>query len=195
VTIRPGEEWGTEVDRPPELVTVSGDAALAERLLTDERPPLAVSAGDLHRALGSPGERKVVQRVPIDRLQVTADGRRLSAVAHVVARGRWWRGPIIAVMNVDHLGRWNVAPRAHPNDGRFDVVEVAATMSLRRRWQARSRLPLGTHVPHPEIAVRTATHAEWLFDRPLQLWLDGERHGSVGRLSVTIEPDAFALHA
>ena len=29
-------------------------------------------------------------------------------------------------MNVDRLGRWDVAPRAHPNDGRADVVEVAA---------------------------------------------------------------------
>ena len=61
-------------------------------------------------------------------LRVDADGRRLTAVAHVVARGGgpWWRGPIVAVMNADRLGRWDVAPRAHPNDGRLDVVEVDA---------------------------------------------------------------------
>ena len=35
-------------------------------------------------------------------------------------------------MNVDRLGHWDVAPRAHPNDGRVDVVEVDAAMSAAR---------------------------------------------------------------
>lgn len=135
-----------------------------------------------------------MQLVDVDVLRVTADGRHLDAVAHVVARRGWWRGQIVMVMNVDHLGDWNVAPRGHPNDGKVDVVEVDPAMTLRERWQARQRLPQGTHLPHPRIATRSVATASWHFERPLGLWVDGEARGRVTDLAVEIEPDAFELH-
>lgn len=116
------------------------------------------------------------------------------AVAHVVGRRGWWRGPVLAVMNADHVGSWNVAPRAHPNDGKADAVEVDASMSLRHRWQARGRLPQGTHVPHPAITVRTLTESAWTFRRPADVWIDGEPHGRAQRIAVRVLPDHFAIH-
>jgi diacylglycerol kinase family enzyme len=116
------------------------------------------------------------------------------AVAHVVARRGWWRGSLLAVMNADHVGDWNVAPRAHPNDGKVDAVEVAASMSLRHRWQARERLPQGTHVPHPSITVRTLTESAWTFERPMDVRIDGVAHGRATRLAVDVLADHFAIH-
>lgn len=194
MTIRRGEEWGTTVPRPDGLVAVDGDRALAAAVTAGESRPLTVLGGDLHRSLGAPGPRPSVQRVAIDLLDVVADGTVHHAVAHVVARRSWWRGPIVAVLNVDRIGDWNVAPRAHPNDGRLDVVEVRPEMGLRARWQARGRLPHGTHAPHPGITVRSATSARWEFERSVGLWLDGERIGSVRVLEVGIRPDAFTIH-
>ncbi len=194
MTIRRGEEWGTTVPRPEGLVIASSDADIARRLRAGPDAPIGVGGGDLHRALGAPGHRASVQRVPIDLLRVQVDGIEQIAVAHVVARRSWWRGPILAAMNVDHVGRWNVAPRAHPNDGRFDVVEVAPSMSVRDRWMARSRLPQGTHLPHPAITSRTATSGEWNFERAMRLWVDGEDRGVVHELAINLEPDAFELH-
>ena len=52
-------------------------------------------------------------------------------------------------------------------------------MTLRARWQARRRLPTGTHVPHPAIRTRRLREASWPFDPPLRLWVDGVAHGSV----------------
>ena len=130
-------------------------------------------------------------------LRVEADGRRFTAVAHVVVRDRrWagWRGPVVAVMNADRLGRWDVAPRAHPNDGRVDVVEVDGAMGLRARWQARRRLPTGTHVPHPAIRTARAAERTWRFDRPLGLWVDSVGRGTVRSLRVTVEPDGATVH-
>jgi hypothetical protein len=195
VTIRKGEEWGAAVERPADLVVVESDAALAAAVAAATAPVWGVSGGDLHRSLGSPrlDGRSIVQRLDVDALRVELDGRRVLAVAHVVVRRSWWRGPLLAVLNCDHLGSWNVAPRAHPNDGRFDVVEVAAAMPPRARLAARRRLPAGTHVPHPDIAVSTSTHREWTFDRPLRAWVDGIESGRCRRLSVTIEPDRFAI--
>lgn len=135
-----------------------------------------------------------MQALPIDLLDVTVDGASVLAVAHVLIRRSWWRGPIVAVMNVDHMGEWNLAPRAHPNDGRAHVLEVAAAMTVRQRWQARGRLASGTHVPHPAITTRTARHETWSFDRPHGVWIDGERFGQATAVTVTVRPDAFTLH-
>lgn len=194
MTIRTGEPWGDSVERPPDLVVASSDRQLAGFVEERADRPLSVSGGDLFRTLGAPGERPEMVRLPIDLLRVQADDREYCAVAHVIARRSWWRGGIVAVVNVDHVGEWNVAPRAHPNDGRFDVVEVDRSMTVRERLQARGRLVQGTHVPHPKIATRTAVDATWVFDRPRRLWLDGEQVGSVLRLSVAIEADAAAIH-
>lgn len=135
-----------------------------------------------------------MQLVEVDLLRVTADGREYRAVAHVVAQRSWWRGPVVMVMNTDHLGEWNVAPRGHPNDGKFDVVELEPTMTLRERWQVRQRLPQGTHLPHPRITARMPTEATWHFDRPLDLRVDGIDCGRVTDLAVELVPDAFELH-
>ncbi len=82
-------------------------------------------------------------------------------------------GPIVAVMNAEFLGDWDVAPRAHPGDGLLDVVSVAAGMSLADRLRARRRLPAGTHVPHPAITIERRPAVQLGFDRPTPVWLDG----------------------
>jgi len=194
MTIRKGEPWGSAVARPQQLTVAGSDRELAELVAAGGEPPLGVSGGDLFATVGAPSGRDPVQRLPIDLLRIEADGVCHRAVAHVVVRRSWWRGRILAVLNVDHVGRWNVAPRAHPNDGRFDVVEVDPEMRLRQRLQARRRLPQGTHVPHPRISTRTGTSESWRFVGPHRLFVDGERVGSVHDLTITLEPDAFTIH-
>lgn len=194
MTIRRGEEWGSAVPRPEGLRVAGSDRELAALTAADSHPPLGVGGGDLFGTVGAPTDRDPMQRLPIDVLRIDADGESHVAVAHVVVRDRWLWGGILAVMNVDHLGRWNVAPRAHPNDGRFDVLEVDPGMPLRQRLQAWRRLPHGTHVPHPCITTRTGQRQTWEFDRPRRLFVDGEPSGSVQRLTVEVKPDAIEIH-
>lgn len=195
MTIRPGAEWGSTVPRPGDLRVCSTDADLVAALLDDDPRPLGVDGGDLHRSLGGPVGRDPVQELPIDLLRVDVDGRAFTAASHVVLRRSWWRGPVVAVMNTDHLGGWNVAPRAHPNDGRLDVVEVAASMPIRQRVMAARRLPQGTHLPHPSISNRRTTAAEWSFERPVQVWIDGVDVATARCICVRIDPDAAIVHA
>lgn len=196
MTIGKGVDWGERVARPDGLVVVGSDAELAVLVASGSRAPMAVAGGDLHRTLGDSdgGDGSTVQRVPLDAFRVTADGVEHCAVAHVVARRSWWRGPIVGVFNCEHLGRWDVAPRGHPNDGRADVLEVDEAMTVRARVQAWRRLRSGTHVPHPAIHVSQRTAASWGFARPLRLYVDGRRHGEVINLEVNVEADAFHLH-
>jgi diacylglycerol kinase family enzyme len=96
-------------------------------------------------------------------------------------------------MNVDHFGRWNLAPRAHPNDGLVDFVEVADSMSIRDRWAARRRSATGTHVPHPAISMSRGREREWHFDVPHDVWVDGVRVGAASTVRIGVEPDAFTI--
>lgn len=195
MTIRKGEAWGAEVDRPIGLRTAHDDAELAAFVASDPEGVHAVDGGDLHRTVGAPRTSgATMHRLPIDVLDVETDRSRHLAVAHVVIRRAWWRGRVAFVCNVDHVGRWNVAPRAHPNDGRFDVVEVAATMSWRQRVEARRRLPTGTHVPHPAISVRTSHDWSWSDPDGAHVWIDGVDIGRRTEVRVTIRPDAAAIH-
>jgi YegS C-terminal NAD kinase beta sandwich-like domain len=179
-------------------VVVESDDALAA-VVSQGAAGRAVVArgGDLHRTLGSP-TGVATRRLPIDVMAVTADGRVLTAVAHVVARRRgrcgWWRGRLAAVMNVDHIGTWDVAPRAHPNDGWLDVVEVDEAMSRRARWQAWRRLDTGTHLPHPDIATRRVRDVTLSFDPAVALWVDGVDRGDVRELRVSVAPDGAEIY-
>jgi diacylglycerol kinase family enzyme len=94
-------------------------------------------------------------------------------------------------MNAQFLGRWDVAPRSHPADGRFDVLD--ADPGFGDRWKARSRLPQGLHVPHPDIAERRTAAEQIHLEPPLRAWLDGVVMGLVRDVVVRVEPDAVVV--
>jgi hypothetical protein len=149
--------------------------------------------GDLMRSAGGRGEaRDPALSAPVDLVRVEAEGERAWFVAHLIARRSWWRGEVVAAMNAQHRGAWDVAPRAHPNDGRVDVLR-ASRLSVRQRLAVRSRLPQGTHVPHPAIEVRSVTTVELSFARPLDLWLDNTLWKRASRAVLTVEPDALTI--
>lgn len=201
MTIRPGEAWGEVVARPADLVVVDDDAELAARIVADTSGhPVGVRHGDLVRTVGGVSTGTECRRYPIDTMRVVLDDRQdgLPALAHVVVRrpGRlgWWRGPIWAAMNVSRLGSWDVAPRAHPNDGVVDVVAVPASMRGRTRLQVARRLPTGAHLPHPEISVSRGRVATWEGRHPLAVIVDGRDVGRARRVEVTVQADGATVH-
>lgn len=200
MTIRPGSPWGEVVACPPGLITVADDAALAWYLDANVDAALRVTGGDLARTVGGPSTGPECRRYPIDGLRVVLDGDDAHAhlaVAHVVVRRPgplgWWRGEIWAAMNVSRLGEWDVAPRAHPNDGRIDVVAVDAGLSVRARWHARRRLPTGAHVPHPAISLTRPSTATWR-GAPAAVYVDGVRVAQARSVDVTVDPDLAVIH-
>ncbi|OWY60046.1 hypothetical protein B7486_71310, partial [cyanobacterium TDX16] len=55
----------------------------------------------------------------------------------------------------------------------------------------RSRLPTGTHLPHPGVQVQRSGAMQLDLDPSLDVWLDGERIARTHHLSVQVEPDAL----
>lgn len=201
MTIGKGEAWGSPGALPADGVVVRTDAearaaVIAARMAKQPFPTLGLLGGDLTRTCGGTGDESRLrspdaQTLPVDLGEVLVDGSLHFFVAHLVARRSWWWGPIVAAMNAQFLGAWDVAPRSHPNDGRLDLLE--ADLSLADRWKARSRLPTGAHVPHPGISERRVTAVQIDLPAGTKVWLDGECVGAARVLSIRCVPDALAV--
>lgn len=199
MTIRPGVAWGTPYDGP-DPIEIHDDATLASALAQEPgagpsvSPTVWVRGGDLHRSLGAPGRSTDRRALPLDLGFVRLDGGdERPFAAHVVARRRGWRGRFLVILNAAYLGDWNVGPRAHPNDGRLDVIDGALTIG--QRLQARRRVGSGSHLPHPALAASRVTSGSWDLGRSVPVWIDGRRAGPAQRIEVRIEPDAGTVVA
>ena len=197
--IRPGEDWGEARRLPSDGLVVATDAEATEIVTAARRagspiPTLGLVGGDLCRTVGGRGDRTRLDHADAVTLRCDVgsallDGRLVWFVSHLVLRRSWLRGPIVAVMNAGHLGRWELAPRAHPGDGRLDIVE--ADLGLIDRLKAWRRLPAGAHVPHPGISTRRVAAAQFDFTRPMRVDIDGVGSGTVQHASIRVEPDAL----
>lgn len=198
MTIRKGEDWGSTAALLPGDPVASTDHELAalftpadDSVSGPERVGLV--GGDLARTVGARADRESIRdgervALPIDLGIVSIDGRVLVMASSLVIRRSLWRGDIDAAMNASFYGEWNVTPSGHPNDGRFDVVHAALTWS--DRWKARSRLPNGSHVPHPDITIRRLKSSEFAPHQRAKVWVDGVCLGSAKRVDVLVCPDA-----
>lgn len=201
MNIARGADWGEPAPLPDDAVEVAGDAELAELVGAAFRagrpsPPVALVGGDLARTLGGRTDRRRFDtdraaRFEVDIGVALLDGRRRWFAAHLVAHRRWWRGRALVVANAAFRGPENLAPRAHPGDGRLDVLEAELPRGQRRA--ARRRLRTGTHVPHPAIRQRRITAATWRLDPGTVVSVDGTRWGTGTELAVRIEPAAVTV--
>jgi hypothetical protein len=203
MSVRRNEDWGELGKMPADTVVAASDrevSRLVERAWSDDAavPEVGLAGGDLRRALGGRRNARHLQGdddvlvAMIDVGSVIVNGQRFAFVAQVIARSRRWTSPVFAVMNSEWLGDWIVAPRAHPGDGYFDLVE--ARLSLGDRLKARRRLPTGTHVPHPAIQVRKITNTEISFGAKRTIYVDGEPVGAASAMQIECHREALRVY-
>jgi hypothetical protein len=193
-----GELWGVPTTRTQADLVVNGDLELATSS-TDNR--LILNGGDIAHSLGDPQAPAIgasCTEVPIDALRLTItlrNGNTITQIAssHVMI-GNWFRNRLICVTNGGFIGLKNVSPRAHPNDGFFDVMSLHSSMGIQDRYLARHKSILGTHTPHPLVETSRARTIEFL---PLfhseTLRIDGRRIRSWGSIHIEIVPDYWRL--
>ena len=202
MTIKPGVAWGEAVPSPTDLRIAptdrdARDFVVRQRERGTTLQPIGLGGGDLARTMGGGRGRfpGTVTKATVDLLRVQTGERVTWAVAHVIARRAWRSGELVFAMNAEFFGDYDVAPRSHPNDGKVDVLHVAAEMSWRARRAAARRAQTGTHLPHPQLTARQVTDVSLTFARPLVLWIDGVRWGTAADVRVTVEPDALTVYA
>lgn len=194
MTISKGSPYGEPgAALPPDGVRCADDAEARRALEAARRqghpfPVLGLAGGDLARTLGGSGALDVA--FPVDLGQVLVDGRLHLFVASCVVRNRWWTRTV-AVGNAQWLGAWNLWPRGHPNDGRLDLLDARLGAGDLRK--VRPRLRTGSHLPHPGVRERRVKAETVELERPLGVWLDGERVGEGRTFAFRCLPDALRV--
>lgn len=201
MVVKKGTQWGRP-GRPGPRVPVARSDEEASLLIAQGSVEVILVSGDMAKTVGSSGNEKGPRffSVPIDLLVVSVrhddgvtDHRVLS---HCVVRRKWssggfFRGRFTAFCNAQFLNGRNIAPRGHPNDGKFEIVEIDSRASFRQRFLMLSRMTSGTHVPHPDIHVRQTS----AFDEAHltgSVFIDGRL--VVGGLdSIRIDTDAIVV--
>ena len=196
MTIEKGVAWGS-VQPTPRDVIIATDEASAARAIRDGARCVALQSGDLLRALGKHDGVGNVQLndnclvLPCDIFRITLnETTEVVALSSVMAgsrrKPRWW------VTSGGFLGKLNVAPRAHPNDGLADALSFG-DLPLRTTWAIRRRMRLGDHLPHPQLTMNRAAHVQWQGTGPTSVRIDGKIHGRFTAVRVVVQPDAFSL--
>ena len=196
MTIQKGAAWGTHGTAPADLLVADDEAALA-RAVADGARHVALRDGDLLPALGlgdanPPRAGEPALLLPCDALRVQLDDAPpLTAVSTVVVGGPL--RPRLVATSGGFVGRANVAPRAHPNDGVLDVLVVSSGMPLRQWLAARRRMRLGDHLPHPNLEMRRDATHDMSFDSAQLVRIDCTKRGRARRVRIETLPDAFVL--
>jgi hypothetical protein len=210
--IRKGEPWGepADDDRYANAVHASGDDAdLAAAVAEFPGVPIRFTptrASDLARALGlrvTPTGNTVLA---CDALELPDGSPAVNAVVFGIApdRQQWWhrRGRVevevdgrsvgegralcVVVANGQYLRGFDVVPRGHPGDGRFEVQVYA--LAPRERGPMQHRLTAGRHLPHPHIAEASGRRMTVRFDQPVQWEADGRPRGRIAEATLGLVP-------
>ena len=202
MTIRKGEEWGQEL-RVDAVLTVFRDSDLSDTVHLAQRTAshIQVQGGDTWMALGQPASVSVpghAWQLPCDALEVTVNEQKMMTYSTVVMRRPWWAGGALSgavwctSLSGIIRGR-NITPRAHANDGAFDVLHVNENMKVRQRLQAWSRSRSGDHLPHRDIEVTRVREVTISSPRRMVLVVDGKRRGTSHDLHIRILPNEWSV--
>jgi hypothetical protein len=204
--------YGTPVSRPSPLHVLQSDLEIAQHYSSgDTATPCTVTQGSIAQALGissgriqDPDPNQQMTLVDIDLLQIdyrttTPSTANSSATSRIVVAGtiaiqhRILLSTCLILSNSGLLRSRDVLPRAHPNDGFVDVLEVDPKISIRQRAIAWRRSATGSHLPHPSFRVSRSIDFQWS-GSPAHMIADGVTYKGVVWLQCTVLADAMKLY-
>ena len=208
MTIQKGQDWGRYVARPNSLHLIADDREaghyLNQRLSGASAPlELAILKSEMARTLGVSGaniKKSEMLRTEFDVVEVTFElddskvRERRYFLGHAFIRSKKFRGETVGVLNSSFVGQRDWAPRSHPNDGKFDVVEFDESINIRQRLKAYGLMKSGSHLPHPKIRHRQMTQYSAGCIESSILYIEGIRIGVVKSCIFNVLPDAVVLY-
>jgi diacylglycerol kinase family enzyme len=137
-------------------------------------------------------------RLPIDMMKIEIFTRANSRIQYFaashVSSGHWLSHDFVVITNTGRCGSYDIAPRAHPNDGTLDMMKLNTEMKLQQRVLARHRARTGTHVPHPSINVSRHSTIDLVRHKRARLCLDGVDIKDWKSASITVLADACYIY-
>ena len=208
--------YGTPVSRPTTLHVLQGDLEIAQHYVSgDTATTCTVTQGSIAQSLGissgriqDPEPNQQMTLVNIDLLQIdyrtttslnananakSSTTSRIVVAGSIAIQHRTLLSTCLILSNSGLLRSRDVLPRAHPNDGFVDVLEVDPKISIRQRAIAWRRSATGSHLPHPSFRVSRSIDFQWS-GSPAHMIADGVTYKGVVWLQCTVLADAMKLY-
>ena len=199
--------YGTSVVRPQHLGVLRSDREIASDFLKgDQRAFNTVIQGSIAQALGitsndsSNNSRALVTHVLIDLLHVefgttdTQDTPTSIVVAgSILLQHHTLLKTHLILSNSGIVRGRDVLPRAHPNDGYVDVLNIDEAITTRQRLSAWHRAQTGSHLPHPQLRASRSAEFEWS-GRASRMVADDVTFAGVVWLRCKVLTDATSLY-
>ncbi len=213
MTISKHGSYGTPVSRPPTLNVLQSDLEIAQHFVSGHTAtPCTVTNGSIALSLGISSEmnfrdsvsNQQMTLVDIDLLQIdfrtrppstanSSTSSRIVVAGTIAIQHRTPLSTCLILSNSGILRSRDVLPRAHPNDGFVDVLEVDPKISIRQRAIAWSRSATGSHLPHPNFRVSRSIDFQWS-GSPARMIADGVTYKGVVWLRCTVLADAMKMY-
>ena len=212
MTISKHGSYGSQVSRPTTLHVLQSDLEIAQHYVSgDTATPCTVTKGSIAQALGISSGRiqnldpnQQMTLVDIDLLQIdfrattpstanSSTSSRIVVAGTIAIQNRTLLSTCLILSNSGLLRGRDVLPRAHPNDGFVDVLEVDPKISIRQRAIAWRRSAIGSHLPHPSFRVSRSIDFQWS-GSPAHMIADGVTYKGVVWLQCTVLADAMKLY-
>jgi len=210
--------YGTPVSRPTTLHVLQSDLEIAQHYSSgDTATTCTVTQGSIAQSLGissgriqAPEPNQQMTLVNIDLLQIdyrtttslnanananakSSTTSRIVVAGTIAIQNRTLLSTCLILSNSGLLRSRDVLPRAHPNDGFVDVLEVDPKISIRQRAIAWRRSATGSHLPHPSFRVSRSIDFQWS-GSPAHMIADGVTYKGVVWLQCTVLADAMKLY-
>ena len=208
--------YGTPVSRPTTLHVLQSDIEIAQHYVSgDTATTCTVTHGSIAQSLGissgriqDPDPNQQMTLVDIDLLQIdfrtttssnansktsSSTTSRIVVAGTISIQDRTLLSTCLILSNSGLLRSRDVLPRAHPNDGFVDVLEVDPKISIRQRAIAWRRSAIGSHLPHPSFRVSRSIDFQWS-GSPAHMIADGVTYKGVVWLQCTVLADAMKLY-
>ena len=216
MTISKHGSYGSQVSRPTTLHVLQSDLEIAQHYVSgDTATTCTVTQGSIAQSLGISSGRiqnldpnQQMTLVDIDLLQIdyrtttslnananakSSTTSRIVVAGSIAIQHRTLLSTCLILSNSGLLRSRDVLPRAHPNDGFVDVLEVDPKISIRQRAIAWRRSATGSHLPHPSFRVSRSIDFQWS-GSPAHMIADGVTYKGVVWLQCTVLADAMKLY-
>ena len=182
------ENWAHQVSLNGSFPIARSDKEIADLASLGEKI-IKIESGNIFRTLGgreslkpSLSHESTVCEIDLGTVQFS-DEIFLFA-SHCSLRQYHFSTKGVLVMNSQFYKNRRVAIRGHPSDGKLDVL--SSQLNLRQYMLASKLSESGSHVPHPDIKIKSTDERSFSFERLMRIYADGRLVGRSDEVRISL---------
>ncbi len=188
-------EWAQRIEICEPLPSAKSDKEIVDLFTLDEEV-VKLQSGNIYRTLGGnqttePSDTTSGTICKIDLGYVNFDNEKIYFASHCSIRERRSSTKGLLIMNAQWYKKRRVAIRAHPSDGKLDLIY--SNLNLSQYYLAAKRSESGSHLPHPDLRTKSLTSETIEFPRQMRIFVDGFLVGRSSKIMIGVAHRAIKV--